>query len=139
MDAHGAKDPRLRGHDRRSDRVDQALDRQAGILPTERRREQTLYRAALHRRKLWLAGAIAWPAGGRARVFRGTRSRSEHPGQHEFCIEGGTRGPVAAVTRFNTVGPEVLADPARARSRFIRFEVSPPERQTPDLLAACDQ
>ena len=38
LDAHRATDARLRGHDRGPDGVDEALDRQAGIRPAERRR-----------------------------------------------------------------------------------------------------
>jgi hypothetical protein len=47
-----AKDPRARGHDRRSDRIDAAMDRPAAVHQAERRGEQNLLRAALHRRKL---------------------------------------------------------------------------------------
>ena len=47
---------------RRPDRVDAAMDRQAGVHQAERTGEQDLLRAALHRRKLWASGADAWSA-----------------------------------------------------------------------------
>src|SRR5215468_3250138 len=43
--------------------------------------KQDLLRAALHRGKLWPAGAVARAARGRARLRRGTRPRSENQGQ----------------------------------------------------------
>ncbi len=65
---------RIRGHDRRSDRVDEAMDGHASVHQAERPGEQNLLRAALQRRKLWAPGAVAWSAHGRARLCGGTRS-----------------------------------------------------------------
>ena len=42
LDAHGAEDARVRGQDRRSNRVDATLDRQAGVQQAERRAEPDL-------------------------------------------------------------------------------------------------
>ena len=52
LDADRPDHARIRGHDRRSDGVDAAMDRQAGVHQAERSGEQNLLRAALHRRKL---------------------------------------------------------------------------------------
>jgi hypothetical protein len=60
--------------DRRPERVDAAVDRQAGVHEAERRGEQTLYRAALHRRELWASRPDAGSARGGTRLCGGTRS-----------------------------------------------------------------
>ena len=73
LDADGAEFTRLRGHCRRSDGVDTAVDCQAGVHPAERSREQNLHRAALRRGKLWFARIAAWTAGPRTRLYGGTR------------------------------------------------------------------
>ena len=57
LDADRAEHARIRGHDRRSDGVDAAMDRQGGVHQAERPGEQALYRAALHRGKLWSSRA----------------------------------------------------------------------------------
>jgi len=57
LDADRANLARIRRDHRRSDGVDAAMDRQARVHQTERRGEQTLLRASLHRRKLWPPGA----------------------------------------------------------------------------------
>jgi hypothetical protein len=53
------------------DRVDAAMDRQAGVHQIKRPGEQTVYRAALPRRQLWSPGAAAWAARGRRRLCGG--------------------------------------------------------------------
>jgi hypothetical protein len=81
LDAHRARAPRVRGLDRRSDRVDAAMGRQAGVRPTERPGEQDLLRAALHRGKLWSARLAARTTRGGARVRTRTRTRPQNQGQ----------------------------------------------------------
>src|SRR5215475_6341590 len=90
--------------------MDQVLDRQAGVHQAERGGEQNLLRTALHRRELWLAGAAAWTAGGRARLYARTGSRSENHGQRR---RGAVRptGPVA-VSRAGR-GQGLLSTPAK--------------------------
>jgi hypothetical protein len=51
LDAHEADFARIRGHDRRPDGVDAAMDRKAGVQQAERPGEQDLLRAALPRRR----------------------------------------------------------------------------------------
>ena len=60
------------------------MDHQAGVHPTERRGEQDLLRATLHRGKLWPAGAAARTARAGARLRGGSRLRSENSGQRRW-------------------------------------------------------
>src|SRR6202035_4890173 len=71
LDADRPSHVRIRGQDRRSDRVDAAMDRQGRVHQAERGGAQTVLRASLHRRKLWPPGLAAWKAGGRARLCEG--------------------------------------------------------------------
>ena len=82
LDADEPDQARLCGHDRGSDRVGAAVDRQAGVHPAERGGKPHLLRAALHRRKLCTAGADARRTHGRDRLRRGARSQSGDQRQH---------------------------------------------------------
>ena len=82
LDADRPELARICRHDRGSDGVGAAMDREAGVHQAERPGEQDLLRAALHRRKPGFAGAAARAAHGRVRLCGGTRPRSGKQGQH---------------------------------------------------------
>jgi hypothetical protein len=105
----GPKTLAYEGYDRGSDRVDEAVDHQAGVRPAERRGKQDLLRAAS--RETSVCPAAAWKARGRARFRAEARPRSENQGQRRWRAVGSGRSIAVAHAmpgRVNSAMPGTL-------------------------------